>query len=188
MPLTCSEIQEELGRVRVQTILTPPFARQVIQSSIGHCEVPSNFALNSSIISSNRAVPSSSRRIDGSCRSYLIMAFDTVKNIGMDDSLRREVFYPTSAVSWRSKGSLADSNSSAFQIHAQRLKSASRPRRPREKRAETEIEGKHTWLGLPPQLHNIVIPCKHKQVWMTVFAEKFSITHQQCPGAQRASR
>ena len=25
-------------------------------------------------------------------------------------------------------------------------------------------------------------------VWMTVFAEKFSITHQQCPGARRASR
>ena len=57
----------------------PPFDRKAIQALTGHCEVPSNFALNSSIMSSNRTAPSSSRRIDGSCRSNLIMAFDTAE-------------------------------------------------------------------------------------------------------------
>ena len=38
----------------------PPFARKVIQASIDHCEVPSNFALNFSIRSSNLTAPSSS--------------------------------------------------------------------------------------------------------------------------------
>ena len=57
----------------------PPFCRQAIQTLTGHCEVPSNFALNFSIISSNRPAPSSSRGIDGSCRSNLIMTFDTIQ-------------------------------------------------------------------------------------------------------------
>ena len=57
----------------------PPFARKVIQASTVHCEVPSNFALNSSIRSSSRTAPSSSRGIDEPCRSIPIMAFDTAK-------------------------------------------------------------------------------------------------------------
>ena len=57
----------------------PPFCRKVIQSLIDHCEVPSNFALNSSIMSPNRTAPSSSRGIDGSCPSNLIRAFNTAK-------------------------------------------------------------------------------------------------------------
>ena len=57
----------------------PPFARQDIQSSNDHCEVPSNFALNSSIISTNRSAPSSFWGTDWSCRSNRIMTFDNVK-------------------------------------------------------------------------------------------------------------
>ena len=84
MHLNCSEIQEVLGIVRVQATLkllnwSSFLCRQVIQSLIDHCEVPSNFALNSSIISSTRTAPSSSWGIDGSCRNNLIMAFDKVK-------------------------------------------------------------------------------------------------------------
>ena len=84
LPNTRSEIQEVFGRVRVHTALetflcSPPFVRIVIQALTGHCEVPSNFALNYSITSSNRTTPSSSRRIGGLCRSNLIMAFDTAK-------------------------------------------------------------------------------------------------------------
>ena len=63
MSLNCWEIQEVLN---VEPFLwSSSFCRQVIQSLIGHCEVPSNFALNSSTIASNRIAPSSSRGIDG---------------------------------------------------------------------------------------------------------------------------
>ena len=84
MSLNYSEIQEVFGRVRVQAILEPffgppPFVRKVIQALIDHCEVPSKFALNSPMRSSNRIAPSSSRGIDGSCRSNLIMGFDTAR-------------------------------------------------------------------------------------------------------------
>ena len=59
----------------------PPFARQVIQSLHGHCEEPSSFASNTFIRSSNRTAPSSSRGSDASCRSNLIMTFDTAKQL-----------------------------------------------------------------------------------------------------------
>ena len=55
------------------------FAKQFSQSSTVHCNVPTNFTLNSSIRSSNRAAPSSSRGMFFSCRSYLIMNFGTAK-------------------------------------------------------------------------------------------------------------
>ena len=64
----------------------PPFAREVIQALTDHCEVPANFALNSSTMSSNRTAPSSSRGIDGSCRRNLIMAFDTAKHSSLNFS------------------------------------------------------------------------------------------------------
>ena len=72
---------EELGFKQYWNIFfgLPPFARKDIQSLIGLCEVPSNFSLNSSMMSSNRTAPSSSRRIAWSCRSNLIMDFDTAK-------------------------------------------------------------------------------------------------------------
>ena len=60
----------------------PPFAKQFSQSSTVHCKVPTNITLNSSIKSSNRTAPSSSRGIDGSCRSNLIIAFDKAKQFG----------------------------------------------------------------------------------------------------------
>ena len=84
MSLNCSEMQEVLGRVRVQAILKPflwssslcqtsyPIVNWPLRSFIELC-------LDFSIISSKRTAPSSSRRTDGSCRSNLIMAFDTVK-------------------------------------------------------------------------------------------------------------
>ena len=85
MSLNCFEIQEVLGRVTVQAILKPFlwsssfFAREFVYASTVHSERPTNFTLNFSIRSSNLTAPSSSREIDSSCRSYLIMAFDTVQ-------------------------------------------------------------------------------------------------------------
>ena len=52
------------------------FARIDIQSLSDHCKSPSNFFVNSSMISWNRSAPSASR---GTCRSNRIMAFDTTK-------------------------------------------------------------------------------------------------------------
>ena len=86
-----SEIQEEFGRVRFKQCWNlffgpPPVARKVIQALTDHCEVPSNFALNSSIRSSIRTAPSPSRGIDGSCHKNLIMAFDTAKQFSLNFS------------------------------------------------------------------------------------------------------
>ena len=62
----------------------PLFARKVIQASIGHCEVPSNFASNFSARSSNLTAPSSSRWTASSCRNNLIMNFDTSKQLWLN--------------------------------------------------------------------------------------------------------
>ena len=72
---------EELGFKHYWNLFSGPplFARKVFQALTDHCEVPSNFALDSSKRSSNRTAPSSSRGIDELCRSCQIMAFDTAR-------------------------------------------------------------------------------------------------------------
>ena len=72
---------EELGFTQYWNLFfgPPPFARKVIQASIGLCEVPSNFTFNFSARSSNFTAPSSSRWTVSSCRNNLIMNFDTSK-------------------------------------------------------------------------------------------------------------
>ena len=59
-------------------------ARQFSQSSTVHGKLPTNFTLNSSIRSSNRTAPSSSRKKALSCRSNLIMNFDTAKQLWLN--------------------------------------------------------------------------------------------------------
>ena len=86
MSLNYFKIQEVLGRVRVQAILKPfLWSSPLCQTSypIVNCPLRSTIklCLEFSIISLNSTAPSSSRGIDGSCRSNLIMAFDTVKNL-----------------------------------------------------------------------------------------------------------
>ena len=81
---------EELGfKTRLKPFFfgPPQFARKDIQSSIGHGEIPSNFALNSYIISSNRTAPSSSSRgIDLLWRSNLINSFDNAKQPSLNSA------------------------------------------------------------------------------------------------------
>ena len=57
----------------------PPFAKKRLQARIDKCEVPSNSDLNIDARSSNLTAPSSSRWTDSSCRSNLIINFDTSK-------------------------------------------------------------------------------------------------------------
>ena len=72
---------EELGFKQYWNLFfgPPPLVRKVIQAWTVHCEVPSNFTLIFSIRSSNLTAPSSSRGMVSSCRSNLIMNFDTSK-------------------------------------------------------------------------------------------------------------
>ena len=83
--LNCLEVQEFIGRIRFQAILKYSllspllFAKNFTKASTVHCKVPTNFTLNLSIRSSNLTAPSFSRGIAASCRSDVIMAFDTVK-------------------------------------------------------------------------------------------------------------
>ena len=83
-PWIAWKYKEVLIRVSVQAILKPflwssslchksyPIVNWPLRSTIELC-------IDVSILSSNRTAPSSSRGIHGSCRSNLIMAFDTVK-------------------------------------------------------------------------------------------------------------
>ena len=59
----------------------PPFAEKLIQTWIGQCEVAPNLDLNNAARSSNLTAPSSSPWIDSSCRSNLIIVFDTSKQL-----------------------------------------------------------------------------------------------------------
>ena len=78
-------LNSSIGRKRIQAILKPfffsplLFARLFSQASTVHCKVPTNFTLNFSSKPSNLTAPSSSRGIDASCRSNVIMNFDTAK-------------------------------------------------------------------------------------------------------------
>ena len=73
MSLDCSEIQEMFGRIKVQAVLKPffgpPPAREVVQTSTVHSEAQP----------SNLKAPSSSPGMFSSCRSNLIMNFDTAE-------------------------------------------------------------------------------------------------------------
>ena len=66
-----------------------------------------------------------------------------------------------------------------------------------QKKRRLKWKTKTNWSGLGGSHHSYrksyqsvtqTIPCKHKQIWMIVFAGNCSIARQQCPGAQRASR
>ena len=77
---------EELGVKQCWNLFfgPPPFAKEDIQSLIDHCKVPANFTLNSSRKSSDRTAPSSSRGMFLSCRSILIMNFDTAEQLWLN--------------------------------------------------------------------------------------------------------
>ena len=86
MSLNCSEVQEYIGRMRIQAVLksfhlSSSFAREFSKALTVHRKVPTNFTFNFSISSSNLTAPSFSRRIEESCRSVLIMNFDTAKQL-----------------------------------------------------------------------------------------------------------
>ena len=63
--------------------LLTPFHKKHTQASTVHCNVPTNFTLNSPTRSSNSTAPSSFRRMFLSCRSNLIMNFDTAEQLCM---------------------------------------------------------------------------------------------------------
>ena len=74
-----------LSNVENIFFLPPPFAREFTQALTVHCKVLTNFSFNFSIRSSNLTAPSCSRRIEESCRSDLVMNFDTAKQMWSND-------------------------------------------------------------------------------------------------------
>ena len=80
------------SNIETFSLVLLPLPEKVIQSLVGHCDVPSNFALNSSTMSSIRIAPLSSREIYGLCRSKSDHGFfDTAKQ-SWRKSLRIDVY------------------------------------------------------------------------------------------------